>query len=168
MRNLPLKIRKPELKNLEIKKPDLSSLSQKDLLTVIAAVLITVFILAICVSIGLFVKAGNQSHNNLLLDAAVSEVSTIAETLKAADGDPEETAGLLRTHQTPSVTDNGFTLYYGESMEPATESTAFYKAVVTVTPEDRHNSYSIIISDIAGETVIYQLDFKYVTGGDVQ
>lgn len=166
MRNLPLKIKKPEIKNLKIKKPNLNNLTQKDIQNITAGVLITVFILALCVSIGLFVKAGNQSHNNFLLNASVSEASTIAESLKAADGDPEETVSLLRAHQGASLTDNGFTLYYGESMEPATNSTASYKAVVTVTPEDRHNSYSIVISDIKDEAVIYQLDFKYVTGGD--
>lgn len=166
MRNLPLKIRKPEIKNLKIKKPDLSNLTQKDILTITRTVLVTAFVLAICVSIVFLVKSGNQSQNNFLLNSAVSEASTIAESLKAADGDPEETVSLLRDHQTASVTDNGFTLYYGESMEPAAESTASYKAAVTVTPEDRHNSYSIVISDVEKEAVIYQLDFKYVTGGD--
>jgi len=156
------------MKNLRFKRSEFNDLIRNNINTITVASIAFFLVLIICVSTVLFIKAGNLSHDTFLTDSAVSEASDVAESLKATDGDPDAALKLLRDHKGASITDNGFILYYDDSMQPASESTAYYKTVVTITPDDRHNVYSIVVSDLSGGSVIYQLDLKYVTGGGDQ
>lgn len=142
--------------------------SPKTLFIITSSVCITlilaVFILCIC----MFVNADRTSNRAWLTERAVTETSSIAETLKASDGDLQKTGQLMREHKMFDASDDTLLLYYNEELRPAVQTDSPYMATVTKTASDHYISYEITIFDRKQDNVIYSLSFKALQKGDNQ
>lgn len=164
-----------------------NKLSVKTRIIIILGILAVFILTATAVSIGLFIKAESISSDAQILNQAVTESSSIAETLKASDGNMDKAAGLLRTHQIYEITADSFILYYDENFQPSAKSGSSYEAVVTKKEQNEYRSYTINIfclssvskkSDASSAPVqsnfsenkgkpIYKLSFKAINKGGV-
>lgn len=145
-----------------LKKP-----SGKTVIFVCASVLITLFIAAVLACITMFIYSDRYSTEARLLDQAVTEATSIAETLKASNGDLAAAGQLLRSHQLYDAAENTLTLYYDDSLRPVTQADSPYKAVIEKTAEDNCFQYKIRIYGGSENKDIYRLTFRAVkTGGD--
>lgn len=115
----------------------------------------------------IFVRADKLSHEARILDRAVTESASVAETLKASGGDLQTAGQLIRAHRLYDISDNTLTLYYDDELKPANRADSPYKAVISMTPEANRITYEISIQDAASGSPVYQLSFDYIhTGGD--
>jgi len=128
--------------------------------------LVIIFTLTSVLCASTFVTTNQQAKSASLVDSAVTESCTIAETLKAADGNLSQTVRLLTNHKTSLIEDNILTLYYDDSLLPCIEKKASYKAVITVEYSGKYNHYYVIINSLDDKLTLYSLDFKYLTGGN--
>lgn len=129
-----------------------------------AALIITVII--ICIS--LFIKADEQARNAYLLQHAVIESTSIAETIKSSDNDLQTAGQLLREHKQLNISDDTLILYYDEDLRPSPHTDSPYRATVVKTPLEGYISYEIVIADSDGDNEIYSLSFKTLIQGGGQ
>lgn len=129
-----------------------------------AALIITVII--ICVT--LFIKADQQARDAYLLQHAVMESTSIAETLKSSDNDLQTAGQLLREHKQLEISDDTLILYYDEDLRPSPRTDSPYRATVVKTPLEGCVSYEIVIEDSDGKDEIYSLSFKTLVRGGGQ
>lgn len=126
-------------------------------------IVLAVFILtSLITSICLYVKAGTLSHDAKILNRAVAEASSIAETLKACDGKMQKTARMLKNHKISAVSNESLTFYYDENMEPSSEVSSSYTASVKKDRSGNCYLYNIYIYQNSDKTPIYELKFKDV------
>lgn len=125
-------------------------------------------IAAVILCISLFIKADEQTRDAYLLEHAVIETTSIAETLKSSNGDLQTAGQLLREHKLFDVSDTTLTLYYDEELRPSQQSDSPYRATIVKTPSEGCVSYEIVISDSDGHNEIYSLSFKTLIQGGTQ
>lgn len=129
-------------------------------------IFILLFILVAIFSVRVFISTKQQTHDAYLAELAVTEASTIAETLKSANGDPESTVRILTYHKKCDIKDDKLILYYDDKLSPCVKKKASYKTVVTCEYFEDYNHYSIIINTIDDKETLYSIDFKYLSGGN--
>lgn len=142
--------------------PDHISLKQLSLshLRIIFISLLAVFMaVSITACAWLYFQAAEKSENAVALNRAVIEVSSIADTLKAADGSLSRTARLLPGHKSAVISDNTLTLYYDSDMQASSQSVSSYTAHVRRTKENGCLVFEITISGNPGKNQIYSLEF---------
>lgn len=125
-------------------------------------------LLTVVLSINLFVTANRQADHAYILNQAVSEASTVAETLKSSNGDLPLTAQRLRNHKNYKLSDDSLVLFYDESMSPSIENDSVYQADISVETFPAYKAYRIRISEVSTNTDIYVLEFKFLQGGGIQ
>lgn len=135
-------------------------------ITTAAAAALIIAVIIICVS--LFIKADQQARDAYLLQHAVIESTSIAETLKASDNDLHTAGQLLREHKQLEISDDMLILYYDEDLRPSPQTDSPYRATVVKTPLEGCVSYEIVIADSDGDDEIYSLSFKTLMQGGGQ
>ncbi len=144
------------------------NISLKTLLKTASVIFILLFVLTTILSANIFITSNRNASRSYLLDRAVTETCTIAETLKSTDGNLTETSHLLTNHKSSKIEENILTLYYDEMLNPCIEKRAYYTATVTCEEYNIHNSYSIILNSIDNKTTLYSISFKYIRGGNYE
>ena len=128
--------------------------------TVTAAILIiAVIVLCVC----MFVRADKYYAEARLLDRAVIESTSIAETLKASHGDLTKASQLMTSHSQIDITENTLTLYYDDKLNPTSQAAHTCRAVITRTSiSDAGNAFEYTISFFATDTgaEFYSITFK--------
>lgn len=149
------------LTNVKLKKP-----SRKTIFFLCGATAIILFIAALLACITMFIYADRYSSDSRLLNRSVTEATSIAETLKAANGNMPKAGQLMKEHQLYDATENSLTFYYDENMRPAARTDSPYRAVVKRSTADFCYQYDITIRSGAEGREIYHLTFKTpVRGG---
>lgn len=120
-------------------------------LLVLLGVILLFIAAAIIISMLTFARAEDISDEAKILELAVSERDSIAETLKGSDGNMQTAAQLLRNHQAADVTENSLTLYYDEEFLPSVKSDYRYRAEVTKEDQTGIHVYTIEFID-SGKT----------------
>ncbi|MDO4544619.1 MAG: hypothetical protein Q4C25_00535 [Bacillota bacterium] len=168
--------------------------SGKTLLLIELAILLVFFCFSAVVCVNLFMNAKEKTEDARLLDNAVVETTSIAETLKATDGDMWEAGRILSGSENGAgsgasydsdggaagdfdLDDGRLTLYYDKEMHPCQKSEALFHALIIPEEEtDLWYSYSISIYSIedggsagsgngAESAEIYALSFKAMKAG---
>lgn len=118
-------------------------------------------IIALIITCGvLFSKAKQTSYKARVLDRAVIETTSIAEALKASDGDLKKAAQSMADHRVFDITENSLTLYYDEDLRPSSKTKSMYSAVILMSSGQNFFSYEITIAERASGGKIYTLTFK--------
>ena len=144
-----------------IKKP-----SRKSVLFLCAVILMTMFIAAVLACVTMFIYADRYSAESRRLDQAVIETTSIAETLKASNGDLSEAGKMMNDHQLFEATENTLVFYYDDDIRPATRSGSSYRAVIEKTDMPSSFQYDITFRGGEADEKIYDLTFRAVrTGG---
>ena len=94
-----------------------------------AVLIIAVIVLCIC----MFVKADRYSAEARLLNRAVIESTSIAETLKVSHGDLTKAGQLMTSHSQADAAEDTLTLYYDDELNPTSQAAHKCRAVVTRT-----------------------------------
>ena len=142
--------------------------SRKTVLFLCAAFIIVMFIAAILACITMFIYADRYSTEARLLDRAVTETTSIAETLKAADGDLAAAGQLMGEHQIYDAAENTLTFYYDDELRPASQQNSPYRAVIEKSEQNFCYQYDIRIfgsQDGSDDIDVYQLTFRTVKDG---
>lgn len=144
-------------------KPMTQKISKKTVLitaAVTAAVLIiAVIVLCIC----MFVKADRYSAEARLLNRAVIESTSIAETLKVSHGDLTKAGQLMTSHSQADAAEDTLTLYYDDELNPTSQAAHKCRAVVTRTvTNDAGNVFEYTISFFAADqgAEFYSMTFR--------
>lgn len=140
--------------------------SRKTVIFIITAIILALLIAVVIISSIMLVKADERSHDARILNRAVMETSSIAEALKAADGQLETAGQLMREHKLFDISENTLTFYYDDELQPASQTNSPYKALIEKSDSDGCYSYEITIWEAAADRTIYQLSLKTLkTGG---
>ena len=161
-------MKKRSAKNAAQRKISLRDIPFQTIRTVMLVTAAVFLLLSITLSINLFVTANRQADQAYILEQAVSEATTIAETLKSSNGDLALTVQYLRNYKHYRQTDDSLLLFYDEAMMPAAENDNVYQASVSVETFPAYKSYKIRISETDTNTDIYVLEFKFLQGGGIQ
>ena len=138
-------------------------ISKKTVLITAAATAAVLIIAVIVLCICMFVKADRYSAEARLLDRAVIESTSIAETLKASHGDLTKASQLMTSHSHIDVTEDTLTLYYGDELNPTSQAAHTCRAVITrAVTNDAGNAFEYTISFYAADTgaEFYSMTFK--------
>ena len=136
--------------------------SQKTVFLLCGATAIILFIAALLACITMFIYADRNSSDSRLLNRAVTETTSIAETLKAA-------GQLMNDHQLYDATDSTLTFYYDDDLRPAAQTNSPYRAVAEKSTVDFCYQYDITVQNSETGQEIYHLTFKTpVRGGGRQ
>ncbi len=143
----------------------MTKMSGKSLLLLELSILLAFFLFAAVTCTYMFVKASGQAQDAEALSKAVVKTTSIAETLKAENGNLTRSATRMGGRASYETEEDTLTLYMDENMNPASKTSAAYTA--TVTKEASHNLwlYGILIRDNEDSTVVYELDLKSVKEG---
>lgn len=128
----------------------------------ICAVLLTAALILCAVHL---IKADKAAEKSQLLDRAVIEASSIAETVKASDGQLDKAGQLMREHKLFDITESTLTLFYDDNMCPSAQTDSPYRAIVTKNVEGSCLSCSISIKSRDNRDEIYSLSFKTIISG---
>lgn len=139
--------------------------SEKTVFFICASTAAVMFVAAILACISFFIKADRNQTEARLLNQAVVESTSIAETLKASDGDLTKAGQFMKNHMASDVTDTTLTFYYGENLRPTPKSSSSYKAVITRTDLEHCFQYDIVFLNTETNTSFYELSFKAVRSG---
>lgn len=147
----------------------MSRIFEKKFLIAELAILLLFFIITAVICIHLFFKADKIASDADILDHAVTESTSIAETLKSSDGDLSRAAELLRNYKSYQLEDNILSFYYDDAFNPAYGSNACYRARITMENLEDCFKYDIVVTDIndgnAEDGEIYRLSFKALKKG---
>lgn len=124
-----------------------------------AALIIAVIVLCVC----MFVRADRYSAEARLLDRAVIESASIAETLKVSHGDLTKASQLMTSHSQVDITEDTLTLYYDDELNPTSQATHTCRAVITrAATGDSGNAFEYTISFFAADqsAEFYSMTFK--------
>lgn len=148
----------PERFSLNMVSPKRLSLRQ---LRIIFISLLAVFMsVSITACVWLYFQAEKKCENAAALNRAVIEASSIADTLKAADGSLSRTARYMHSHRSTVISSNTLTLYYDSDMQPSSQSASSYTAHINRMKENGCIIFEITISETPGKNQIYNLEFK--------
>lgn len=125
-------------------------------LIIMAVFLLSSLIACIC----LYFKANQISDDAKILNKAVMEATSIAETLKACDGKMNKTARMLKGHKIYSSSKDSLIFYYDENMDASSQTSSSYTASVKKERSDNCRLYSISIYHNSDNSSIYELSFK--------
>lgn len=143
--------------------------SQKTVFFLCGATAIILFIAALLACITMFIYADRNSSDSRLLNRAVTETTSIAETLKAANGNMDAAGQLMSGHQLYDATDSTLTFYYDDDLRPAAQTNSPYRAVAEKSTADFCYQYDITVQSSETGQEIYHLTFKTpVRGGGRQ
>lgn len=136
----------------------------KKAVLITAAVTATVLIIAVIVlCICMFVRADRYSAEARLLDRAVIESTSIAETLKASHGDLTKASQLMTSHSQIDITEDTLTLYYDDELKPTSQAAHTCRAVITrAVTSDAGNTFEYTISFFAADqsAEFYSMTFR--------
>lgn len=144
-------------------KPLTQKISKKAVLITAAATAAVLISAVIVLCICMFVRADRYSSEARLLDHAVIESTSIAETLKASHGDLTDASRLMNTHSQIDVTEDTLTLYYDDKLEPASQATHTCRAIITrAAAGDAGKAFEYTISFYASDAgrEFYSLKFR--------
>ena len=161
-------MRKRSSKNASPRKLSLRDIPFQTIRTVMLVAAAVFLLLSIALSINLFVTANRQADKAYILEQAVSEATTIAETLKSSNGDLSLAVQYLRNYKHYKQSDDSLVLFYDENMAPTAENDSAYQASVNVESFPAYKAYKIRISVSDTNTDIYVLEFKFLQGGGIQ
>lgn len=161
-------MRKRSSKNASPRKLSLRDIPFQTIRTVMLVTAAVFLLLSIALSINLFVTANRQADKAYILEQAVSEATTIAETLKSSNGDLSLAVQYLRNYKHYKQSDDSLVLFYDENMAPAAENYSAYQGSVSVETFPAYKAYKIRISESDTNTDIYVLEFKFLQGGGIQ
>lgn len=161
-------MRKRSGKNTSWRKLSLRDIPYQTIRTVMLVTAAVFLVLSIALSVNLFVTANRQADQAYILEQAVSEATTIAETLKSSNGDLALAVQYLRNYKHYRQSDDSLVLFYDENMMPAAENDSAYQASVSVETFPAYKAYKIRISESDTNTDIHVLEFKFLQGGGVQ
>lgn len=161
-------MRKRSSKNASPRKLSLRDIPFQTIRTVMLVAAAVFLLLSIALSINLFVTANRQADKAYILEQAVSEATTIAETLKSSNGDLSLAVQYLRNYKHYKQSDDSLVLFYDENMAPTAENDSAYQASVNVESFPAYKAYKIRISESDTNTDIYVLEFKFLQGGGIQ
>jgi len=130
--------------------------------TIILSILGTFLGISLVTCSFLYVDSARTVHNANIMSKTSIEVTSIAETLKATNGNLTQTAKLLRDHTSYTKTDSTLTFYYDKNMDLTSEPTAIYAASVNKSKFDDYYSYVIRVYRISDKANIYKLEMKAV------
>lgn len=140
-------------------------LSGKSLLLIELAILLVFFVAAMAVCVNMFTAASEKTANATITNEAVTETTSIAETLKACNGDLAKTGKHLAATSDYVIEDSALTIFYDEAMNPVAKGNSSYTAVITKAKDEKLYSYSIVISANDNSRPVYSLDFKAIKRG---
>lgn len=135
-------------------------LSKTQICIILITLLAIFFLSSVTAGVGLYTKASRMSEKAALLTGAISEISSIAETLKASDGSLKRTAKLMRTSDSYTSGKNSMAFYYDGSLKETSESAAVYTAVTSKENSAGCYLYTITLCRIEDGEQIHQLAFK--------
>ncbi len=161
-------MRKRSAKNAPLRKLSLRDIPFQTIRTVMLVTAAVFLLLSIALSVNLFVTANRQADQAYILEEAVSEATTIAETLKSSNGDFALAVQYLRNYKHYRTSDDSLFLFYDENMMPAAENDSVYQASVSMETFPAYKAYKIRISESDTNTDIYVLEFKFLQGGGIQ
>lgn len=130
-------------------------------------ILIAIFVFlvtALVVSINMFVKADHLASQAEVLDRVVRETDSLAEVLKASDGDVTAGVQLLSEHRGAEAGEKSLTLYYTANFEPSSKSDYKYRATILLTPgkDGRCDTWQINWFVKGEQKSFYKLEFKSI------
>lgn len=155
-------------KNTSLRKLSLRDIPFQTIRTVMLVTAAVFLLLSIMLSINLFITANRQADKAYILEQAVSEAATIAETLKSSNGDLSLAVQYLRNYKHYTQSDDSLVLFYDENMMPSAENDSAYQASVSVEAFPAYKTYKIRIAETDTNTDIYVLEFKFLQGGGIQ
>lgn len=161
-------MKKRSAKNAAQRRFSLRDIPFQTIRTVMLVAAAVFLLLSIALSINLFVTANRQADQAYILEQAVSESETIAETLKSSNGDLALTVQYLRNYKHYRQADDSLVLFYDENMMPAAENDSAYQASISVETFPAYKAYKIRISKSDTNTDIHVLEFKFLQGGGIQ
>lgn len=124
-----------------------------------AVLIIAVIVLCVC----MFVRSDRYYAEARLLDRAVIESTSIAETLKVSHGDLTKASQLMTSHSQIEITENTLTLYYDDELNPTSQAAHTCKAIITrAVTSDAGNAFEYTISFFADDqsSEFYSMTFK--------
>ena len=140
----------------------LSNLTEKQFKKLALSVLGFCLVVSIIMCSYLYISSLRTMDRAELLSRTSTEITSIAETLKATNGDLSRTAKMLRGHTSYKLTDSTLTFYYDENLINVSEPAAVYYTSINKETFDDYRSYTIRLVRISDKTEIYKLDFKAV------
>ena len=134
--------------------------SDRKILILCTCTFFTVLIVLIIICGLLFSAADRKSDEARILNMAVIETASIAESLKASDGDLEKAGQSMTGYGFYDTSENSLTFYYDKEMHHTSKTGSIYTADIKKTAGDGFFSYEIIISENSSEAEIYSLSFN--------
>lgn len=143
----------------------MKKLTLKQLKTIFI-ILLSLFLITSVISCSwLFLQTGKKSECAVQSNNAVSEASSIAETIKASGGSLTKAAKRMCDKENYFINDNSLTIYYDDKMQYSTEYNSAYTAYITKEKNDNLILININISTNPGKSKIYELEFKILRKG---
>lgn len=137
----------------------------------IVIVSITVFtLISLSAAVFMFIRSGNIASEAIIMDRMSLEVSTVAEALKASNGNMQTASQLLTSHRTFDISDDSLVLYYDDTFSPSAKNSSQYHTTIQCEKHIGYYSYDISIFKDRTETKdsIFDMSFKAIdTGGAV-
>lgn len=140
----------------------LANLTEKQFKKLVFSVLGFLLAVSLIMCSYLYISSLRTMDKAELLSKTATEVTSIAETLKATNGDLSRTAKMLRDHTSYKLTDSTLTFYYDENLINVSEPAAIYSTSVNKEKFDDYYSYMIRVVRLSDKYEIYKLDFKAV------
>ncbi len=130
-------------------------------------ILLAIFIflvVALSVSIHMFVKADHVAAQAERLERVVRETDSLGEVLKASNSNMQTARKLLPEHRGAEASENSMILYYTGGFEPSSKSDYKYRVVITLSPGKNGScdSWKINWFTKTGTKAFYKLEFKSV------
>ena len=143
----------------------MNKLSGKSLLTLELVILLAFFLFGSVTCAVIFVKADSRADEAKALENAVVRSTSIAETLKAVDGDLAKTGNRIGNRSSYDTADDMLLIYFDEDMQPVSKSRAVFTAQVSSQIEGKCRKYHIEFLRSEDKISIYALDFKGIREG---
>ncbi|MBQ0078555.1 MAG: hypothetical protein KBS66_01510 [Eubacterium sp.] len=140
-------------------------LSGKSLLIIELSILLVFFVAASAVCVNMFTKASEKAENANVLNEAVVETTTIAETLKACNGDLTKTGKHIAATSDYELGEGTLTIYYDDDMNPIAKGNSTYTATITQEKDGKLFIYAIDIKANDARKPVYHLDFQAIKRG---
>lgn len=144
----------------------MNRLSGRSLLILELAILLGFFVFSAVACSYMFVKASNTANDAEALNEAVVETTSIAETLKANNGNLKKTGSRIAQSGSYDISNDILYVYLDSNMDPVSKSNQVYLASVSKSKDGKCNEYTIRISEADNNSKVYELTFKSIrTGG---
>lgn len=128
-------------------------------------ILFLFFSFAAVVCTTMFVKAHETGNNAQLLNRAVTEATSVAETLKVSDGNLKKAGAMMYDTDSYRSDSSRLVIYYDDKLQAANKNSSSYVADITKNVSKHYIKYNIIFKDTEKNKAVYELDFKAFSEG---